>query len=80
MNGDAVLQALFVTGRVDNTTEEEVDAWLALVKEINPRQVQIYTLDRGPADRDLRPVSKTVLEAIARRVRRTTGSEALVFA
>jgi wyosine [tRNA(Phe)-imidazoG37] synthetase (radical SAM superfamily) len=80
MNGDAVLQALFVTGRVDNTTEEEVDAWLALVKDINPRQVQIYTLDRGPADRDLRPVLKTVLETIARRVRRATGSEAHVFA
>ncbi len=80
MSGDAVLQALFVTGRVDNTTDEEVDAWLELVKNITPRQVQIYTLDRGPADRDLRTVPIPALEAIAARVTREAGVEAVVFA
>ena len=46
-----ILQTMFLRGEcggapIDNTTEEEVAAWLALADEIRPRQVMVYSLDR----------------------------------
>ena len=32
--------------QIDNTTKKEITAWLELVKEMNPREVMIYTIDR----------------------------------
>jgi wyosine [tRNA(Phe)-imidazoG37] synthetase (radical SAM superfamily) len=50
-NGNLIIQTLFVRGEyegkiVDNTTDEEFQAWINLVKEINPRYVMIYNIDR----------------------------------
>lgn len=74
-----VLQALFVSGPVDNTSPAEVAAWVAAVRSIGPRSVQVYTLDRGPADASLRPVPRARLEQIAQAARQA-GVEAEVFA
>jgi len=74
-----VLQALFVSGPVDNTSPAEVGAWVSAVRSIGPRSVQVYTLDRGPADASLRPVPRARLEQIARAAREA-GIEAEVFA
>lgn len=79
MGGGCVLQSLFVTGSCDNSAPDEVAAWLEAVREIAPRSVQVYTLDRGPADASLRPVPRPRLDAIARAVREA-GVEAEVFA
>ena len=78
MGGNLILQALFVRGTVDNSTEEEVADWVRLVKDIHPRSVQIYTLDRGPADRGLTPVPEDRLRAIASALVRE-GLEAYAF-
>jgi wyosine [tRNA(Phe)-imidazoG37] synthetase (radical SAM superfamily) len=74
-----VLQTLFVTGSADNSTEEEVAAWIEAAASIGPRGAQIYTLDRGPADRGLLPVPRQRLNEIAQRFRLATGVEAEVF-
>lgn len=79
MGKGCVLQSLFVQGPVDNSAPDEVAAWLAAVREISPRSVQVYTLDRGPADASLRPVPRARLDSIARAVREA-GVEAEVFA
>jgi wyosine [tRNA(Phe)-imidazoG37] synthetase (radical SAM superfamily) len=68
-----VLQAMFVRGRVDNTTEEEVAAWVHLVARIRPESVQVYSLDRETPDPALARVPADVLRAIAERVTRETG-------
>lgn len=39
---------------MDNTTDEYVLPWLEAVKEIAPRQVMIYTIDRETPDHDLK--------------------------
>ena len=49
-DGRMILQTMFLRGEcggqpVDNTTEEEVSAWLRLVAEIRPRQVMVYSLE-----------------------------------
>ena len=71
--GDLILQTMFLRGeyegcRVDNTSEEEVVAWLRLVEQIAPRQVMVYSLDRDTPCKTLEKVSREDLLAIAARV------------
>jgi wyosine [tRNA(Phe)-imidazoG37] synthetase (radical SAM superfamily) len=79
MAGRLIIQALFVSGSADNSTDEEVTPWIRLVKDIHPRSVQIYTLDRGPADRNLLPVPADRLRAIASALG-NAGLDAYAFA
>ena len=67
------MQTMFLRGeytgkRVDNTTEEEVSAWLKLVEEIKPKQVMVYSLDRDTPCQTLEKVEKEELREIASRV------------
>ena len=71
--GQMILQTMFLRGeylgqRVDNTTAEQVEAWLRLVKEIAPRQVMVYSLDRDTPCQTLEKVSREELMQIAARV------------
>ena len=71
--GKMILQTMFLRGTcdgqpIDNTTEEEVAAWLKLVGEIRPRQVMVYSLDRDTPCRTLEKVPREELQAIAARV------------
>ena len=71
--GNLILQTMFLRGeylgkRVDNTTEEEVSAWLKLVDEIKPKQVMVYSLDRDTPCQTLEKVEKEELREIAARV------------
>ena len=71
--GNLILQTMFLRGeylgkRVDNTTEEEVSAWLKLVAEIKPKQVMVYSLDRDTPCQTLEKVDKEELREIAARV------------
>lgn len=72
-NGDLIVQTMFLRGeylgqRVDNTTEEEVSAWLELIAEIKPKQVMVYSLDRDTPCKTLEKVEKDELRGIADRV------------
>lgn len=72
--GRMILQTMFLRGesegrKIDNTTEEEVAAWLAAVEEIRPAGVMVYTLDRDTPCKSLTKVSHEELQRIAERVR-----------
>ena len=73
-HNEVIVQTMFLRGeykgeRVDNTTEKEVSAWLEVLKEIAPKQVMIYSIDREtPAD-SLEKVSCEDMETIAGKVR-----------
>lgn len=72
--GKLIVQTMFLRGMcdgkpVDNTTEKEVSAWLALIGEIRPRQVMVYSLDRDTPCPTLEKVPKEELQAIAARVK-----------
>ncbi len=73
-----ILQSLFVTGSTDNSSGEEWEKWFELAASIAPGLIQVYTLDRGPADRGLLPVPAGRLRAIAAAVREH-GIKAEVF-
>ncbi|MBQ5831052.1 MAG: radical SAM protein, partial [Alistipes sp.] len=71
--GQFILQTMFLRGeyegqRVDNTTEEQVAAWLKIVEQIAPRQVMIYSLDRDTPCPTLEKVGREELCRIAERV------------
>ena len=73
-NGNLIIQTMFLKGEVDgesvtNTTEHEISGWLEALKQIKPRQVMIYTIDRETPVKNLKKVTKDELEAIADRAR-----------
>jgi wyosine [tRNA(Phe)-imidazoG37] synthetase (radical SAM superfamily) len=67
-----VVQAMFVTdksGEVDNSTDGAVAEWLVAIERVHAVGVDIYTLDRAPALRSLKKVTRQRLREIAERVR-----------
>ena len=73
-NGQAIVQTMFLKGTtedgldVDNTSETFVAPWLEAVKEIGPREVMIYTIDRETPDQHLKKATREELDAIRDRV------------
>ncbi len=73
-DGKFIIQTLFVRGecdgrKVDNTTPDEIAAWLEALSRLRPQQVMIYTIHRDtPLGNSLRKVPVSELNAIARRV------------
>ena len=71
--GKFILQTMFLRGeyngqKVDNTTEQEVAAWLEIVKELKPSKVMVYSLDRDTPCQTLEKVEREELQQIASRV------------
>lgn len=77
-DGDFTLQTCFLRGtlsahygtdlagqKVDNTTEEELEAWYEVVEELRPKQVMIYVIDRATPEQQLEKISREQMEAIA---------------
>ncbi len=72
-DGELVVQTLFVRGNyngnyIDNTSQKEINAWLPLVKKINPQSVMIYPIDRGTPASGLEKIPEDELKLIARKV------------
>ena len=68
--GKIVIQTLFLRGeykgeKFDNTTEEELSAWVKLIKEIKPRDVMIYSLERDTPTDNLERIELDKLEEIS---------------
>ena len=74
-NGQAVIQTLFMKGvangiDVNNTGDEYVLPWIAAVKEIAPREVMIYTIDRETPTEGLEKASHEELDRIVELLKR----------
>ena len=72
-NGHIIIQTMFMRGQyqgesVDNTSEQYVAPWLDVVKQINPQQVMVYTIDRETPAQGLEKASREQLDAIRDRV------------
>jgi wyosine [tRNA(Phe)-imidazoG37] synthetase (radical SAM superfamily) len=73
------LQSCFVQGRVTNADPDSVAMWMEKVREIHPLGVQVYTLDREPADKRIEKVGLTTLRWIAGEARWRAGVPAEVY-
>ena len=72
-NGHIIIQTMFMRGQyqgesVDNTSEQYVAPWLDVVRQINPQQVMVYTIDRETPAHGLEKASREQLDAIRDRV------------
>jgi len=69
-NGQCIIQTMFMKGKtqdghdVDNTSDSFVLPWIKAVKEIAPRQVMIYTIDRETPDQGLQKATHEELDRI----------------
>lgn len=68
-NGKAVIQTMFMKGcangiDVNNTGNEYVEPWIKVVKEIAPREVMIYTIDRETPTAGLEKATHEELDRI----------------
>jgi wyosine [tRNA(Phe)-imidazoG37] synthetase (radical SAM superfamily) len=73
-NGNVIIQTMFIRGtykgeKIDNTSAEEINAWIGLLKRIKPSQVMIYTIERDTPYNTLEKVSLGELTLIAGLVR-----------
>lgn len=72
-DGKLIIQTMFLRGeyrgqKFDNTSKEEVDAWLSSLSIIRPQEVMLYSIDRDtPADGLVKISHEQMLE-IAERV------------
>lgn len=74
-DADFTLQTCFLRGQVngqevDNTTPQEVEAWYKVVRELRPKQIMIYVIDRATPVKTLEKISRTQMEAIAQPLRK----------
>lgn len=82
-HGDLIIQTIFLKGNyqneyIDNTQEKEVEAWLKAIKDIKPKSVMIYTIDRETPAENLEKISEVELNAIAEKVK-AIGIDAKVY-
>jgi len=75
-DGHIIIQAMFMKGlspngvNVDNTSDQYVLPWLEVVKNINPEQVMIYTIDRETPDQRLLKATPEELDRIASLIKK----------
>lgn len=71
--GNVKIQTLFLRYNnknmvVDNTTEDEINAWLEIIEEIHPKGVMLYSVARNTPLQGIEKVPKSELSRIAARI------------
>ena len=73
-NGHVIIQTIFMNGTddlghdVSNTSDRFVEPWLAVLRQIRPSEVMIYTIDRDTPCAHLSKATHDELNAIRDRV------------
>lgn len=73
-DGNLVIQTMLIRGEVDgnlvdNTTEDELTLWLKHIREINPKLVMLYPIDRQTPYKTLEKVPETEFRTLAERIK-----------
>lgn len=75
--GTGIIQTMILRGehegkKIDNTTPAELSALIKAYKEIKPREIMIYSLDRSTPEEKLVKVEKEELESIGKQIESAT--------
>jgi len=73
-----IVEAVFVTGGPENSTDREVTSFLRKVQELEPREIQFLTIAAARGKKP-KPVAAKKLEAIAEKVGEKTGIATSVY-
>lgn len=74
-----IIQTLFVQGSINNSTDEHVDLIIKRYKKIKPESIQIYSIDRTPADKGILQVPIERLNEIRERITKVLDIPVDVF-
>lgn len=77
--GDVTVQTLFFTGEHGNAAPGQVEAWYRALVRVRPVAVQVYSLDRVPADQAVTVVPREQLLRIAEGARERTAADVTVY-
>lgn len=72
-NGNLIIQTMFLKAEcngiyIDNTADLEVEKWIELLKDINPLEVMIYSIDRPTAIQNIDKIPYEKLIKISEKV------------
>jgi wyosine [tRNA(Phe)-imidazoG37] synthetase (radical SAM superfamily) len=68
-----VVEACFVRGEVDNTTDSELRAWMKYIEDWKPGGVRVTTTAKPNTELKTKPVTKTKLQQIAEKTTEKCG-------
>lgn len=76
--GTGIVQTMLTRGEhngkvVDNTTDAEIDALIEAYREMKPREVMLYSIDRRTPEQSLQKVPREELLKAAERITAATG-------
>lgn len=74
-----IVQARFVTGSPENSSDKEVAAWIRKIAEIGPDSVQVLTGSNVSKGKKTKPLTDAKLKAIAERVTEKTEIPATAY-
>ncbi len=82
-DGNQIIQTLFLRGKynshiIDNTTDDELQEWIKVLRDIHPKYVMIYPIARETPVDSIEKIPENELNEIANRVR-ANGIDARVF-
>lgn len=64
-NGNFVLQTMMLRGpHFDSTAPEVIEGWMQIVREVRPREIMVYTIDRPTPAEGLEKVSEEEMKKI----------------
>lgn len=77
-SSECIVQTLLLRGthngrHFDNTTDEEINALIDAYRQIKPREVMIYTIDRATPEKDIEKLGKEEMLAIGKRIEEASG-------
>lgn len=77
-SGTGIIQTMILRGehggeKIDNTTPAELNALIKAYKDIRPREIMIYSLDRSTPEEKLEKVGKEELDEIGEKIEKETG-------
>lgn len=73
------IQSIFFSGEPNNISDEHVAAWAELIGKIRPRMVQMYTVQRPPAESGVFTLAEPVLNKLAEKAEMISGVPITVY-
>lgn len=75
---EAIIQTMMLRGEhegktIDNTTPEEIDALIKAYRQIKPREIMLYSIDRSTPAEHLKKVEADELHEIGSYIEKATG-------
>lgn len=76
--GTGIIQTMMLRGShdgktVDNTTDAEIEALIEAYRQIKPREIMLYSIDRSTPEENLQKIQAEELRAIGRRIELATS-------